>query len=769
MPAISRAKLASIWILAFILLALAVWLTGSLIWNLALVALVLTIKPFRRFLWRLGPRVTSIVGVATVAFAIVFLMLDTKRDVAYRYSAPGSPACNTQLLNQTILAADKIDNDELAAIGEMRRVDKSSSAEALTCMLQLHAMKPGFVPENQDRTKGNPALGYYLSFLEFEENGNPAQIGLDGKLIASSQIDALFNHLEQQKKAGRQNFVFTFIHGWRHDARIGDDNVKNVRLMAAHLASFLQQRCEHNARYCGATVTAVYIGWRGARINEQRLESLFGGYFRDSLSAVSNLFASITLFDRKPVSERIAPAVISALREIDRQIRTPFKSDPPVTDWFKQPRLIVVGHSLGGNLLATGLKERMVEIVERNLDALQRGNAPVKPDESRPLVKPPLGDLIVLLNPASEAENWIAHQRAFRQRLNTEKDSKLAQTAYAVRQPPIYISLTAAHSWPANGLHLSDVAGFKKAILAKAASADSGSGVDPAKLNDCAAIRAFDGDYRPTYNYDSATYDLFPFFRFDFRPMAQTLEDKSDPNLFNCNSKLLDADVSSRPNAVKRWLLRGLAAALRNFPFMNTNVEQTRTIGHVDPMRPPFGKLGTSEQDPATWYGTTHELLINSPKKEKPPGEDVPTTAIARYLDAASPEQSECAVVDKWLSTVRSSDKYAEARSSAGTRVNWDSGWSKPKSGKIVPGETNKPNLTTVRPTFDKPAEYIESQIRQTLYFSGTRSITGANDPFWNVRAYETAMTSHNGYISYPLICSIFQFVMDKITDDTSQ
>jgi hypothetical protein len=46
------------------------------------------------------------------------------------------------------------------------------------------------------------------------------------------------------------------------------------------------------------------------------------------------------------------------------------------------------------------------------------------------------------------------------------------------------------------------------------------------------------------------------------------------------------------------------------------------------------------------------------------------------------------------------------------------------------------------------------------------RSITGANDPFWNVRAFQSAMTNHDGYVSYPLICSIFQFVMDKITDD---
>jgi hypothetical protein len=83
-----------------------------------------------------------------------------------------------------------------------------------------------------------------------------------------------------------------------------------------------------------------------------------------------------------------------------------------------------------------------------------------------------------------------------------------------------------------------------------------------------------------------------------------------------------------------------------------------------------------------------------------------------------------------------------------------------------VPGEPGKPNLTGIRLRPDNPVENIEGQFRQTLYFAGMRSITGANDPFWNVRAFQSAMTNHDGYVSYPLICSIFQFVMDKITDD---
>jgi hypothetical protein len=717
--------------------------SGTILWTI--------IAGFFWLLWRvarLGPLLVRSAFFVVLIFLVMYVVLDSRRDVSYRYSAPGSDECNALAQETTVLASPTVDNDEQRAVSRLSS-DDPKRQYALTCMLQLHAMRPGFIAENRDLTAGNPSLGYYLSFLEFEENGKPVQLGLDGKLLSRSQIDVLFDHLARQKAAGRQNFVFAFVHGWRHDARVGDENVRNTRLMAAHLASFLEQRCVSNKRYCGATVTAVYIGWRGARVDEHRLDWLFRGYLSSLTSAVNSMLASMTLFDRKPVSERIAPSVISALREIDRRIHSDTNAQ---ADWFTAPRLIVVGHSLGGNLLATGLKDIMIGIVDKNLDTIQKPGEGLKPVQPRPLVKSPLGDFVVLLNPASEAEKWFAIQRAFSRRVNSPVDSLDVQNAYSVHQPPIYLSLTAARFWPANAIRRSDISAFER--IPRAA---------PYKANSCKVIRALNGDYKPSYDYDSATYDLFPFFKFDFRPLAQTIEDRSNPNPFDCDDKDRDQDVPEKPNWVATQLYRSIAGFLRNLP-MNTDVEQTRTIGHVDPMRPPFGTLVGRENDPATWFGTTHELLINAQRKQRPPGEVTADTDTAFYLDAGSPERSECAVVDHWLTTART--KYAHVQRTGGARVNWDSGWSRKRDGKLVPGDPNQPNLTRIRYRPDDPSDHVEGQIRQTLYFSGMRSITGANDPFWNVRAFESAMTNHNGYVSYPLICSLFQFVMDKVTGD---
>jgi hypothetical protein len=699
------------------------------------------------FIWRLGPRLASIVGVICLAFLIMFMLLDTRRDVAYRYSAPGSEECAARMSpdNSTILALVEVNNDERQALRKIE-TDEPDRKDVLTCMLQLHAMKPGFMPEDPNVKTGNPAIGYYLSFLEFEENGNPAQTNRNGKILAQLQFSALAEHLDRQKKAGRQNFVFAFVHGWRHDARIGDENVRNVRLMAAHLASFLEQRCRIAARYCGVTVTAVYIGWRGARVDEQRLSWLLHGWFSDVTTTIGDALASMTLFDRKPVSEKIAPSVVSALHEIDRQIHDGDQS----SSWFDQPRMIVVGHSLGGNLLATALQDSMIGIVNKNLDAIQKAAATPNTIQPPPLVKSPLGDIVVLLNPAAEAEKWTSIQRAFSRRMNAPVNSLDLQNAYRPNQPPIYVSLTAARAWPANGLHLSDVSFFEK---------ETG-------LKKCGAIRHHDWDYKPSYEYDSATYDLFPFFKFDFRPFAQTIEDWSNPNPFGCSGHRGDEDIAQRPNLVVAIIWRSLAAALRNLPFMDTNIDRTRTIGHVDPMRASYGQLIGKESDPATLVGTTHELLINALKKQKAPGEETPKSNTALYLDAGSPLRSECDVVDNWLTTART--KYAHKQTGSHALVNWDSSYSSPTPDfkKFVPDNPTQPNLTKIRFHPDDAENFVEGQIRQTLFFSGMRSITGANDPFWNVRAFESAMTSHNGYVSYPLICSIFQFVMDKITDD---
>jgi hypothetical protein len=179
---------------------------------------------------------------------------------------------------------------------------------------------------------------------------------------------------------------------------------------------------------------------------------------------------------------------------------------------------------------------------------------------------------------------------------------------------------------------------------------------------------------------------------------------------------------------------------------MNTNRDQTLTIGHLDPTRPPFGFFGNMGSLSATWYGTTHELIMNQSLHD------------ILYHNAIDPELSACAIVDHWL-------WQARHRQGIQFSAKWDSGYS--RHGVDDPARSDR-NLTPVRQKSETDArtDYrIESQFRHGLYASGMAPIVAANDPLWNVRAFDTALWQHGGYVSYPLICTIHQLVMDQVAE----
>ena len=51
---------------------------------------------------------------------------------------------------------------------------------------------------------------------------------------------------------------------------------------------------------------------------------------------------------------------------------------------------------------------------------------------------------------------------------------------------------------------------------------------------------------------------------------------------------------------------------------------------------------------------------------------------------------------------------------------------------------------------------------------SGTAPITQAADPFWNMRAFDNALSRHDGYRLTSFICAMNQLVMDDITEMAS-
>lgn len=287
---------------------------------------------------------------------------------------------------------------------------ETTDGKGYSCMIATYRLpeagNEGWLTENEKR--------YKLAFLEFDEKS----LGLKhqpGK--ASAQSQALLAALQSDK----QKYVITFVHGWRHEASLQDNDVRRFRVLLAYARSFLNWRCQEKRRYCDTEIVGVYIGWRGKSVHESANET------------IGTALAAPTFWARKRQSEKHAPFVIEQIDEIQAQLNL----DPGNPDADK---MMIIGHSFGGNLLATGLKTRAVNSVIAHKTGAE--------------MAPLLGDLTVLINPASEAHNWIDIQKAMREKvagfggdIAAIDQTSAWEKEYPQRQRPIYVSLTATDNW----------------------------------------------------------------------------------------------------------------------------------------------------------------------------------------------------------------------------------------------------------------------------------------------------------------------------------
>ncbi|WP_245295845.1 hypothetical protein [Methylobacterium sp. C1] len=702
-------------------------------------------KSIPRGMWRAARRLVRVVGagiaaVAFLAFGILFLnygVLSTPQDRAYRDLDPAVPECREGLktgwavlseVGRGVPQSSMLDGD-----GWRDPTNDENALRAdplwrtrLRCALQRHV-----VPS----MRGERPLEYTLGFLEFKEDGEPYalvsrsggnDVAIDSAMLRHAmesglhdsgaqatrlkpvitQLDALVQHL-----ATGRHYVIAFVHGWRHDARIGDANVADLRFYAAHAARFLRDRCRSDPNACEAEVTAIYVGWRGARVDERGLRDRFGtslgGFFGD-------LSAAATLFDRKPVSEAVAPAAISALRTVEKTLRRPA---PDGTD--RRNRLVVAGHSLGGNMLAAGLRDDLLKAVRRH----RFGEA----------LPPVLGDLVVLINPAAEASKWTAVQRAVWERVATAADlgatpEEVARDGglFPIGQRPVMVSVTAALAFPAGGLRPGDCAWV---------NLDVEDGFKEARARIRQRLAGTDAMFDAGVDYDWATHDLFPAFKFDFRPAAGFLEraaarfERRSPRGMSCAAPREPDPV----DAILTAPLRGLSLVAATFPFQVSLPEESHTIGNLDPPRPAAGVLADAQPSGAP-FGTTHEMLgLTASGSER-------HHAYGTLADA----DITCPRTTGWL-------RRARQRRAAQQGLGWDSqDLGPPESG----GEGQ-----------DAPAV----RFQHGLPLTGIAPITLGNDPFWNVRAFDNALSRHDGYRLSSFICALNQLVMDDIVGGGSR
>lgn len=261
---------------------------------------------------------------------------------------------------------------------------------------------------------------YDLYFVEADDEGwfwDPAQ------------ADRAFGAITESI-ATSDTIVVTFVHGWHHSARCCDGNLEGfkevLRQLHAELTKPMYDRARaaiHDGELAGPfRIIGVYVGWRGR--------------------SVPGMIDYATFWGRKSAAERVGQ---SDFQEFMVRLKNAYEhhSAMPAAAGPKLFGLITIGHSFGGQVVlravAPFLEHRLADLSPgaqgylRNVPRAQLGE---------PLPQPlrGFGDLVVLINPATEA---AAYQRLH---------ALGRQLRYGVDQTPVMLTLSADNDVPRNRL-----------------------------------------------------------------------------------------------------------------------------------------------------------------------------------------------------------------------------------------------------------------------------------------------------------------------------
>lgn len=211
----------------------------------------------------------------------------------------------------------------------------------------------------------------------------------EGWFWQPEQADLALEAVEQSA-AARDTFVLLFVHGWHHSSRCCDSNVQSFRKTLAQLQGELAGSLYAGARaeYSqvekgegGFQVIGIYVGWRGR-----------------SLPGWLDFF---TFWGRKSAAERVGEADVREFIARLNQMYLMKRGEPERRTFLG---LISIGHSFGAQVLlratASTLEQQLISLNAPS-GYLRQPTPPTPAGDMKALQG--IGDLVILLNPATEA------------------------------------------------------------------------------------------------------------------------------------------------------------------------------------------------------------------------------------------------------------------------------------------------------------------------------------------------------------------------------
>lgn len=211
--------------------------------------------------------------------------------------------------------------------------------------------------------------GYKLGFVEFDEEG----WFWDVANRQTAAVENLIEHEAAESKAAGGPIVLLYVHGWKNNASYDNADVQMVRAVLAMFSAIEQKRVEGTSTP-PRRVVGVYVGWRG-------------------LSAEVEPFKELSFYERKSTVEKVGHGALTELLVRLDLLRN--RLNEGADNKLPQTELILAGHSMGADALYTATSQIIMERFLQSTRAASGGRPAA-------IIKP-IGDLVILLNPAFEA------------------------------------------------------------------------------------------------------------------------------------------------------------------------------------------------------------------------------------------------------------------------------------------------------------------------------------------------------------------------------
>jgi hypothetical protein len=216
----------------------------------------------------------------------------------------------------------------------------------------------------------NAASPICLAFIEIDDMGELFdKVELDTALSLIRQT----NRLAKSEPGETDPIVITFVHGWKNNASLTNDNVRGFSAALQEVYK-LFGKTHH--------VIGIYIGWRG-----------------DLIRSYLPVARQFSYFNREATAIRVPGATLSsALTQIAAR-----------THENNRALAIFIGHSFGGLLLERAVSEATAsQISQATISSQEVAAAQSGPEASRDTLAAELAvdsraDLVIFINPAGAA------------------------------------------------------------------------------------------------------------------------------------------------------------------------------------------------------------------------------------------------------------------------------------------------------------------------------------------------------------------------------